>query len=75
MTDIRMPGVPDGWGLAKYARRRHPDMPVLYATAYSTQPVQAVPHSILLKKPFTATMLASSIAKVCDGAEEGRRPS
>ena len=31
-TDIRMPGSVDGWGVAEAARRRTPEIKVIYAT-------------------------------------------
>jgi CheY-like chemotaxis protein len=33
ITDVQMPGPPDGIGVAQHARARHPDMPIVFATA------------------------------------------
>jgi CheY-like chemotaxis protein len=33
ITDVQMPGPPDGIGVAQHARDRFPDMPVVFATA------------------------------------------
>ena len=36
-TDIRLPGLIDGWHLAEAARRLRPDLPVIYASGYTVQ--------------------------------------
>jgi CheY-like chemotaxis protein len=33
ITDVQMPGPPDGIGVAQHARARFPDMPIVFATA------------------------------------------
>ena len=68
LTDIRMPGKLDGWSVAEHARRVHPKLPVLYATAFSNTPYRPVPRSIVLKKPFTTQMLSESLSRLCDQA-------
>src|SRR4051812_27890350 len=35
VTDIRLPGGPDGWEIARHARELKPDLPVVYTTADS----------------------------------------
>jgi DNA-binding response OmpR family regulator len=52
---------PDGWRLARQARERRPDLPVLYVTGDSAcdWSVQGVSGSAVLQKPFqTERMLA-----------------
>ena len=45
ITDIRLPGGPDGWEIARHARELKADLPVVYATADSALdwPVKGVP--------------------------------
>lgn len=35
VTDVRLGAGPDGWDVARYARERKPDIPVVYATGDS----------------------------------------
>jgi CheY-like chemotaxis protein len=61
LTDIRMPGRPDGWEVARRARQLRPSMPVIYMTGDSAvqRSGNDVPGSVLLQKPFTDTQLIS----------------
>jgi CheY-like chemotaxis protein len=52
LTDIRLPGSVDGWGVAERARERFSKLPVIYVTGYSGKPIRQVPDSILLMKPY-----------------------
>jgi DNA-binding NtrC family response regulator len=63
-TDIRMPGLLDGIGLAREARRRHPGLKVLYTTAHAAAvPDTAVEESEggLLAKPYRLSELRQRI--------------
>jgi CheY-like chemotaxis protein len=51
-TDIRIPGIVDGWGIAERARSLNPDIGVVYATGYSAEPPRQVEGSYLLTKPY-----------------------
>ena len=54
ITDIRLGTGPDGWLLARQARERRPELPVLYVTGDSARDwsVQGVTGSAVLQKPF-----------------------
>ncbi len=52
LTDIRLPGRLDGWGVAEHARQRFQTLPVIYVTGYSGEPARQVPDSILIMKPY-----------------------
>ena len=52
LTDIRLPGGIDGWGVAEHARQRFADVPVIYVTGYSGTPARQVPGSVLIMKPY-----------------------
>lgn len=51
-TDISLPGGIDGWTIAARARDLRPDLPVIYATGYSPDPVKLVPGARFYKKPY-----------------------
>ena len=63
ITDIRMPGTIDGWGVGRAAREHSPDAVVIYITGDSASEWAAngVPNSILLEKPFTDGQLIKAI--------------
>jgi DNA-binding response OmpR family regulator len=54
ITDIRLGSGPDGWRLARQARERRPELPVLYVTGDSALEwsAQGVSGSAVLQKPF-----------------------
>jgi CheY-like chemotaxis protein len=52
LTDIRLPGQIDGWDIAEQARLLRPDLPVVYASAYSYVTPRQVPGSAILDKPY-----------------------
>ncbi len=64
VTDIAMPGC-DGLDLARAARMRWPDLPVLLLSGYSAASVDGAPAREgfrLLPKPFTADSLRAALA-------------
>lgn len=63
ISDIRMPGSIDGWGVGRTARKLSPNAAVIYITGDSaTQWVaNGVPNSILLEKPFSDGQLIEAI--------------
>jgi CheY-like chemotaxis protein len=63
LTDIRLPGSVDGWGVAEHARERFSKLPVIYVTGYSAKPVRQVPDSVLLMKPYRP----SAVVKAAKG--------
>lgn len=66
-TDIRMPGKIDGWTLAEKARDILPNLSVVYASGYSSEPARAVPGSEFIRKPYRTEVLLDTIRKL--GAE------
>ena len=63
VADIRMPpGEPHGLALARMARTRHPELPVVFVTAYSDlNPEDVAETGPLLRKPFELDTLALAI--------------
>ncbi len=60
VTDISLGAGPDGWQVARRARARSPDMPVIYMTGARGDEwrPQHVPFGVLLLKPFPIDQLA-----------------
>ena len=61
LTDINLPGGSDGFALAKAARVVRPDLPVVYASAYSYVTPRQVPGSIMLNKPYPPEELIDAL--------------
>src|ERR1700733_7093714 len=66
ITDINLGQGPDGWGVAKHGRELDHDLPVVYVTGASSHHWQSegVPHSLLLKKPFTPSQILFALRSV-----------
>ena len=61
-TDIKLGAGSTGWEVAHYARKKFPDIAVIYMTGDSAADwtAEGVPNSIMLQKPFAeAHMLAA----------------
>jgi CheY-like chemotaxis protein len=54
LTDVRLGAGPDGWEVARRAREKFPDLPLVYVTGDSAVDFdrEAEPHSRLFQKPF-----------------------
>jgi CheY-like chemotaxis protein len=70
ITDVRLGSGPDGWEVSRHARELKPDFPVIYVTGDSAAdwPVNGVPNSILLQKPYAAAQILTAISSVLIGA-------
>ena len=66
VTDIVLLGRTDGWRVGRAAREIDPTFPVVYisGSAHAQWPVQGVPNSILLIKPFAAAQLVTAISQL-----------
>ena len=74
VTDIRLPGGPDGWEIARHARELRPDLPVVYTTADSAAdwPVNGVPNSVVVQKPYAGAQLLTAISTLMTTADTNR---
>ncbi|WP_341632110.1 response regulator [Sphingomonas agri] len=74
VTDIRLPGGPDGWDIARHARELRADLPVVYTTADSAGewPVQGVPNSVVVQKPYAGAQLLTAISTLMTAADTNR---
>lgn len=76
VTDIRLMGRLDGWGVARAARQVDPAFPIVYITGAVPEewPVQGVPNSVLLKKPFAPEQLVAALAQLIDAPAASAQP-
>jgi CheY-like chemotaxis protein len=51
-TDIRLKGVGTGWDIADAYRAIEPEMPVVYASGQSSDPLRRVGNSLFFSKPY-----------------------
>ena len=64
-TDIRLPGVIDGWRVADEFRLSHPFRPVVYATAYAPeQSRHQLYGSYFFRKPYRPTQIAAAFRRL-----------
>jgi DNA-binding NtrC family response regulator len=65
LTDVRLGEGPDGWAIARYARKLKPDLPVIYFSGHSAAdwPSEGVPNSLYLQKPLTAPQIVKAVQK------------
>lgn len=63
ITDIRLGGKPDGWGVAQCAREVNPDIGVIYITGDSMEDWRAkgLPDSVLIAKPFVPAQIVTAV--------------
>ena len=66
ITDIRLGDGPNGWDVARHARRRFPHVAVLYVTGDSVAEwtSEGVPNSLILQKPYAEAQLMTAIASL-----------
>ena len=63
ITDVRLGSGPDGWAVARYARKLKPYLPVIYFSGHSAAdwPSEGVPNSVYLQKPLTAPQIVKAV--------------
>jgi CheY-like chemotaxis protein len=63
VTDVRMPGCHDGVDVARHARTRFPEVPVIVATGFAGNIAdrlkQLDPHAVLMVKPYSLNRMAT----------------
>ena len=67
LTDITMPGLIDGIGLAEHAREVHPDLPVVFVSGRPDNARRAAAvdaPSAFMPKPYDMDRLVSTIRKL-----------
>ncbi|MBS0641175.1 MAG: response regulator [Proteobacteria bacterium] len=67
ISDIRMPGTMDGFGLARWLRGNHPDMPIMLMSGYSAPPPPTGPDKpYILIKPFNFDRMLNLVAEMIE---------
>lgn len=67
ITDIVLPGLLDGFALARRARELRPDIPIIYTTAYlpvAQVRARGAPYGETLAKPWRAEALLAMVASL-----------
>ena len=62
VSDIVMPGIMDGLGLARSIKQRHPGLPILLATGYSNTAQSARLDFPILRKPYQIHELSRALS-------------
>jgi DNA-binding response OmpR family regulator len=64
ITDVRLGGSSSGWDVARRAREKIPDLPVIYMTGDSGADwsAQGVPNSVLIVKPFATGQVVTAVS-------------
>lgn len=70
ITDIRLGPGPDGWEVARRARTRRPELPIVYITGDSAHewPAKGVPRSVVVQKPFGPDQVVRVVAELIPAA-------
>jgi DNA-binding NtrC family response regulator len=69
IADLVMPGATDGIALARAARLRWPDVPVILISGYGKAAIEAHDEGFcVMLKPFAMEALARELARHCAGA-------
>ncbi len=63
-TDIRLPGVIDGWRVADEFRLTHPFRPVVYATAYAPEQERQLQGSYFFRKPYRPSQIVAAFRRL-----------
>jgi CheY-like chemotaxis protein len=74
VTDVRLGNGPDGWEVARHARELMPVLPIVYMTGDSAAdwPVQGVPNSAVVQKPYASAQLVTAISTLITSADAVR---
>jgi len=74
ITDVRLPGDTSGWDIARLARERKSDLPLIYTTGDSAADwaAQGVPNSLVVQKPYAGAQLLTAISTLLTAADTNR---
>ena len=66
ITDIRLGVGPNGWQVARHARRKFANLPIVYVTGDSAADwtVEGVPGSVLLQKPYADAQMLTAMSNL-----------
>lgn len=71
ITDIDLGGKIDGWAVARHARERFAEMPIVYVSGGSSNDWASlgVPGSVMLVKPYASAQLVVAVSSVMQRPE------
>lgn len=71
VTDIDLGSQTDGWQIARHARERFPDLPIVYVSGGSSNDwaAQGVPGSVMIVKPYASAQLIVAVSSTMQGLE------
>ena len=74
VTDIHLGDGPDGWDVARHARHRKSDLPIVYVTGdgASEWPTKGVPNSVVVQKPYAPAQLLAAISTLMTAVDTSR---
>jgi CheY-like chemotaxis protein len=77
ITDIRLGSGPDGWEVARHARQRFPNLPVVYMSGDSAADwtAEGVPNSVMLQKPFATAQVVTAVSTLLNVADVSPTPA
>lgn len=63
ITDVQLGEGPDGWALARTARKLQPQLPIIYMSGQDARdwPSRGVPNSLFLQKPLTISQVVNGV--------------
>jgi CheY-like chemotaxis protein len=71
VTDVRMPGQLDGFGLARWLKDRSPETKVLVVSGFAnTEDSGSRPYDAFLDKPFTSRRFQNAVQRLIGGPPE-----
>ena len=70
ITDIRLGDGPNGWEVAHQARKKFPNIAVIYVTgdSFADWTAEGVPNSLILQKPYADAQLMTAISNLLNAA-------
>ncbi len=68
ITDVQLGSDVDGWAVARRARERQPELPIVYisGTCAADHRSRGVPDSLMLRKPFVPAQLLRALRELLD---------
>ncbi len=67
-TDIHLPGLIDGWTVARAFRAIRPEGRIIYTSADTSSRHRGVPGSLFLRKPFQIREIEATIRSMAEGS-------
>lgn len=66
VTDINLGSKSTGWDVARHARERNPELPVVYVTGADGHDWASlgVPNSVLIAKPFAPAQVITAVSQL-----------